>query len=708
MQRVPDIDDITYEQIFERAVNRIPTMTDQWTDFNLSDPGITVLQTYAWLVDMLDYYMKATGDIHIEKYLKLLGVTPKKRHASSAVLCIDSQSERVELSKGCKFLSGDIPFYLEEDADFVPNHFISYLNEADGNVMDLTMFAGADGDYAGLFSDDFSEYAAGWFGFEKKLENRFSVFFTIKDNERRNAFVRDFSFGELIWEYYTPDGFQPMRVICDETCGLLKSGRILFELPDERMAQYRHEVSQTPAYYIRCVIRENFYDMLPKVGRIFLNPVRAKQEKQLCRCETIVYKGNPEMPIPGYIPLDSFLMVGLQQMDGSFRVIYNYSNVDNPGCEIMDGEKEGSKILRLSKPWNRIVKGTKIQVMVLSMEGMPYFTLGTADGCNNQQIEFDYPGISRLSVAMWERRFDKNLYYTPYKQVDNLKTAGYADAAFSYDRENKVLTFGDSINGLLPKKGQTIGICELSVSRFEEGNVMAYGIDRCADSLDQTLKVYNPLPAQDGRADETIEQMIRRLQTMLLKQNRLVCEQDYRDVILHTPGLMIDRVAVIPDREYAQFHNSTVRGDTVVVVKPYSHEKTPFLSEVYKKVIEDYIEPMRLINTRIQIVSPSYVGIEVHAKIHVKGMSKADQAAVYEVLHQELSYEKQKDAFGHAIILGKVFTRLDALDCVKYIENLSLERIGQGAEKNERGDILLHKDALSYIRSVDIDYVLIN
>ena len=42
----------------------------------------------------------------------------------------------------------------------------------------------------------------------------------------------------------------------------------------------------------------------------------------------------------------------------------------------------------------------------------------------------------------------------------------------------------------------------------------------------------------------------------------------------------------------------------------------------------------------------------------------------------------------------------------KYIENLSLERIGQGAEKNERGDILLHKDALSNIRSVDIDYVL--
>lgn len=705
MQRVPDIDDITYEQIFERAVNRIPTMTDQWTDFNFSDPGITVLQTYAWLVDMLNYYMNATGDIHIEKYLKLLGVTPNKRHASSTVLCIDSQSDRIELGRGCEFFAGDIPFYLEEDVDFVPNHFVSYLNESNGNVMDLTMFAGEDGDYAGLFSNDFSEYAAGWFGFEKKLENRFSVFFTIKENERRNAFVKDFSFGALNWEYYTADGFRKMQVISDETCGMLKSGRIIFEIPDDQMEVYRHEANNLPAYYIRCVIKDNFYDMPPEIGKIFLNPVRAKQEKQLCRCETIVYKGEPEIAIPGYIPIDAFLMVGLQQMDGSFRVIYNYSSVDNPGCEILDGEKDGSKILRLSKPWNRIVKGTRIQVMVLSMEGMPYFTLGTADGCNNQQIEFDYPGVSRISVAMWERRFDKNLYYTPYKHVDNLKAADYDDAVFSYDRESKLLTFGDSIHGMLPKKGQVVGICELSVSRFEEGNVMAGGIDRCSDTSDQTIKVYNPLPAQDGRADETIEQMLRRLQRVLLKQNRLVCENDYRDVILHTPGLMIDRVAVIPDREYAQFHNSTVRGDTVVVVKPYSYEKTPVLSDVYRKVIEDYIEPMRLINTRIQIVSPSYVGIEVHAKIHVKGISEADKEAVYEVLYKELSYEKQKDAFGHAIILGRVFTKLDALDCVKYIENLSLERIGQGAEKNERGDILLHKDALSYIRSVDIDYI---
>lgn len=69
MLKVPELNDITYEQLMQHAIHKIPVMTDQWSDFNHHDPGITVLGTYAWLTDMLDYYMNATGDIHIEKYL---------------------------------------------------------------------------------------------------------------------------------------------------------------------------------------------------------------------------------------------------------------------------------------------------------------------------------------------------------------------------------------------------------------------------------------------------------------------------------------------------------------------------------------------------------------------------------------------------------------------------------------------------------------
>lgn len=90
MLKVPQLNDMTYEQIIQRAVSRIPSLTDQWTDFNSHDPGITVLQTYAWLVDMLNYYMDATGDVHVKKYPKLLGIQQPKAPGSSW-LCSDSR-----------------------------------------------------------------------------------------------------------------------------------------------------------------------------------------------------------------------------------------------------------------------------------------------------------------------------------------------------------------------------------------------------------------------------------------------------------------------------------------------------------------------------------------------------------------------------------------------------------------------------------------
>ena len=146
MLKVPQLDDLTYEQRVKRAVSRIPAMTDQWTDFNSHDPGITVLQMYAWLTDMLGYYMNATGDVHVEKYLKLLGIEPKSAKAAESFVILENIKEAVSLKKGTRFSAGMIPFELAEDYTYLYNRFSSFIQETDGVGMDLTTFAGYDGD----------------------------------------------------------------------------------------------------------------------------------------------------------------------------------------------------------------------------------------------------------------------------------------------------------------------------------------------------------------------------------------------------------------------------------------------------------------------------------------------------------------------------------------------------------------------------------
>ena len=54
---LPDIqlDDRRFEELFKDAQRRIPRYTPEWTDLNDSDPGITLVQLFAWLAEMLLY-----------------------------------------------------------------------------------------------------------------------------------------------------------------------------------------------------------------------------------------------------------------------------------------------------------------------------------------------------------------------------------------------------------------------------------------------------------------------------------------------------------------------------------------------------------------------------------------------------------------------------------------------------------------------------
>ena len=171
MLKVPQLDDLTYEQIVNRSISRIPAMTDQWTDFNSHDPGITVLQAYAWLVDMLNFYMNATGDVHVEKYLKLLGITPNPAKESEGYVILEDLPSEVNLSKGTRFYAGDIPFELVEDYQYQWNRFSSFIQDVDDIAMDLTAFAGIDGEFIEVFSEQFLEKTVAYFGFEKALKD---------------------------------------------------------------------------------------------------------------------------------------------------------------------------------------------------------------------------------------------------------------------------------------------------------------------------------------------------------------------------------------------------------------------------------------------------------------------------------------------------------------------------------------------------------
>ena len=57
MIRLPNLDDQTYDDIVEAARRRVMQYFPEWTNFNPSDPGLTIIELFAWLKEMQQYHL---------------------------------------------------------------------------------------------------------------------------------------------------------------------------------------------------------------------------------------------------------------------------------------------------------------------------------------------------------------------------------------------------------------------------------------------------------------------------------------------------------------------------------------------------------------------------------------------------------------------------------------------------------------------------
>lgn len=72
-----NLDDKTFDQLVDEARKLIPRYSSQWTDHNLSDPGVTLIDLFAWLTEITLFRINLIRDSHKLKYLKLLGFMPQ-------------------------------------------------------------------------------------------------------------------------------------------------------------------------------------------------------------------------------------------------------------------------------------------------------------------------------------------------------------------------------------------------------------------------------------------------------------------------------------------------------------------------------------------------------------------------------------------------------------------------------------------------------
>ena len=74
MLPAPNLDDRHFQDLVDDAKRLVQQRCPEWTDHNVSDPGVTLIEAFAQMVDQLIYRLNRVPDLHYVKFLELIGV----------------------------------------------------------------------------------------------------------------------------------------------------------------------------------------------------------------------------------------------------------------------------------------------------------------------------------------------------------------------------------------------------------------------------------------------------------------------------------------------------------------------------------------------------------------------------------------------------------------------------------------------------------
>lgn len=693
MLQIPNLDDITYEQLLQNAIHKIPQLTGEWTDFNLHDPGITTLEIYAWLTDMLNYYINASGDIHVRKYMKLLGIEPQKSAPAKSWLTFGGQD--ITIPKGLPVYAQNRCFTVLDQTEVLDNQLLGVYTIQNGSMQELTAFTGKGSGYITVFEKDTNKNQELFLAFEKPFSKQTSLFIQVMEEHDKTSHKVNLS--ALRISCYDGKVWQEAEILEDQTDSLLKSGCITIKLEGQMCSD---EKTGIPGYLIKLEAAQNLYTKAPRIAGIYLNPVPVTQQENICRRIRIpLADGQTSYQIPEYVSGQEAAAAGLVlKNESEGRMLLDFGEEKNEQISI--DLKEGK--IKLAE--NICSSQASLDLFLVKDEVISLLQIGTADGCCNQEYPVFAENISDIELITVEVT-ENALSYCNWQYQDELESAGNRDYVFTWDEKTQHVRFGDGICGLVPKEGQIVLISRLSVSAFEQGNVLAGEINTITDSRYQKLQAANITAAQGGRSQETMEEMQKRLEERILTQKRVISPTDYEEKIKQIPGLKIRGSKVISSSQYSKDHGLTYRPYEIwVVVCPDTQERCFSLDSAYEEAVAKWLEPYRMINTRIRVTAPSYAAIHTSGRLWINGSRQTAVKKINELIKGYITGMEINCSFGAVISYADLFMQLESLECVNRVEELHLSVGGTMGHKNDRGDVILKADCLPYVGDIIFEY----
>src|ERR1700752_3725384 len=556
--QIPSIDDRRYQDLLNEALARIPVHNPEWTNFNKSDPGVTLLELFAFLTENLLYRSNQIPERNRRKFLQLLGVPLQP--ASSAVGLVAFNNDRgpletITLNSGLEVRAGQVPFRTEHGLDVLPIEALVYYkqkivsqdtqvtdyykllyasyqgqppNDADIQLYQSVPIDGREGKEVAIGQDATDRSA--WIALmvrssDKPIDNSEQAKEDLRNKVREAIAGKTISLGVVPAIDAASRQLAPGGAANPEGEALLqylipnvRPDGLLPTDPAQRVPQYRPLIASP---------RGNVLET-PGVVEITLPSVA---ELQLWSNLDPLEQGVADFP------------PSLEDSRLSDRVITWLRVQASPGV--------GARLL-----WLGINTVSVMQRAHVTSELLPDGT-GAPDQIVVLSRKPVIPQSVRLAVSppagetrLWQE-MDDLLSAGPAVQVTDLRQPPGAAPApslpaevYVVDAESGQIKFGDGLRGKRPPAGAKLR-ASYDYGVGSAGNVAAGSIN-ASPALPAGIKVSNPIRTWGGTEAETIEQGEKQIARYLQHRDRLVSVADFETITMRTPGVDIGRVEVLP------------------------------------------------------------------------------------------------------------------------------------------------------------------
>jgi hypothetical protein len=641
---LPTIDDRRYQDLLDEALARVPVHTPEWTNFNKSDPGVTVVELFAFLTESLLYRANQIPERNRLRFLQLLNVPLQPASAAQGLATIANEKgplQAVALGDDLELRAGAVPFRTEQGLAVLPVEAAVYFKrEVVKPSQDLQdYYALLYASYNQEMPTDFSLYET--VQLDGRTVSAVSLGASESDTTVARTLDRSLWIALLARKNDKPDGnaddpWQKVRAALGGqvlTLGLV---------PATDASGIDLQAAAATSGNVPTLLSFE----IPRTAANGTSPTDAGGQP-VRQYQSLDARADVDvLSVPGTVQIT---LPSAEQIDTWRDLDPLESGVGDLPPNIDDDAVAGRVIT-----WLRVrctaAAQAKFQWLGINTVAIKQCArvgsepLADGSGQPDQMRQLAHAPVLPDSVSIASVENGKIRAWQP---IDDLLAAGPEVAVrdprlppgctqatlnpvdvFALDAEAGRIRFGDGLRGRRPGDGVKL-YASYDWSQGSAGNLSAGAINS-SPALPAGFTVTNAVPTWGGADAESVTEGEKQVRRYLQHRDRLVTAADFEAIAYRTPGLDIGRVEVLP-----AFHpdlNSNQPGDAAGVVTlmviPANDPDAPDAPEpdrIFLNTLCDYLDPRRLVTTELVLRGPNYRGIWISVGIDVvAGFSIAD------------------------------------------------------------------------------------